>query len=181
MVTFFMSSLGKIALAVACFTSLCGAHDWITGLYLDWSSLVRVVVFKLTHDCAGCFTVVLGHLVVPCLLQCIWGWSVTFLVIFDLIMTSMRIGLLWKQEGFLLHDSTSSPESNLGSAWDRKSDGTKKPCGNTHSYFNPTFNLCPWRDTSCHLTKIDKNALGMPWGNLKNENFKGDQGQYSVT
>ncbi len=60
MVTFFTSSLGKIALAVAFFTSLSWAHDF-TGLYHNWSSLMCAVVFTLMHDCLGFFVAILGQ------------------------------------------------------------------------------------------------------------------------
>ena len=127
MVTFFVSNLGKIELAVVSLASLSWAHFLITGQYCDQWSLMRMVIFKLTSDCASCFAVVLGHQAVLCLLQYIWGWSATILVIFDLIMTPLRIGLLRKQEGFLPCDSTSSPESYLGNiAQVRELDGTKK-------------------------------------------------------
>ena len=84
---FFASSLGKIAVAVACLASLSWAHDLITGLYCDASSLVHAFVFKLMCDCAGCFAVILGHWAVPCLLPYIWGWST---IIFDHIMTPIK-------------------------------------------------------------------------------------------
>ena len=112
MVTVFTSSLGKIAWAVACLASLSWAHDSIMGLYCDWSSLICAVIFKLAHDCAGCFAVILGHQAVPCLLQYMWGWSVIILVIFDCIMTPVRIGLLHKKERLLPRDSISYPEFN---------------------------------------------------------------------
>ena len=60
MVTSFVSSLGQIAQAVKCFESLHGAYDLITELYCDRSSLMRMVVFTLTDDCAGCFAVILA-------------------------------------------------------------------------------------------------------------------------
>ena len=90
MVTFFASSLGKIMRAVAFFASLHGVHDSITELYCDQSSLMHAVIFKLMHYCAGCFAVILGHQAVLCLLQFIWGWSMTILVIFDHIMTPIK-------------------------------------------------------------------------------------------
>ena len=91
MVAFFASNLGWISKAVVCVASLHGAHDLITGLYCDRSSLVCAVIFTLTHDGAGCFTVLLGQQSVPCLLPNIWGSSMTILVIFDLTMTSQKV------------------------------------------------------------------------------------------
>ena len=108
------------------FASLCGTHECITGLYRNQSSLVCTVILKLTCDSAGCYTAVLGHWAVLCSLPYFWGWSTTRTVIFELIMTPIRIGLVHKQEGFLPCDSTSSHESNLDNiARDHESDGMK--------------------------------------------------------
>ncbi len=64
---------------------------------------------------------------VPCLLQYIWGWYMTILVIFDHMMTPIKNELLHEHKGFLPNDSTSSPESYLGNiASECKSDGTEK-------------------------------------------------------
>ena len=82
-VTFFVSSLGKIMLAFASLASLLWAHISITGLCCNWSSLVCMVIFKLMCDCTGYFAAILGHQAVLYLLQYIWGWSATILVIFD--------------------------------------------------------------------------------------------------
>ena len=75
---------------------------------------MSAVVYKLMHDFAACLAAVLGHQAVQCFLEYIWGCCTTILVIFDLILNPMRIRLLCEQQGFLPHDSTPSPESNLG-------------------------------------------------------------------
>ena len=79
--------------------------------------------------------VLLGQWTVLSLLPNGWGWSTARLVIFDLVMTPQRNMLLHEQEGFLLHDSTSSLKSNSGNiSQDWKSDGMRKnTCAITHS------------------------------------------------
>ncbi len=37
------------------------------------------------------------------------------------------------------------------------------------------------RYSSHHFTENDQNFLGTTWGNLENENFKGDRGHFKVT
>ena len=140
-----------------------------------------MVLFKLMHDCAGRFTVVLGQLAVLCLLQNDIGWSVTGLVIFDFVMTPLWNELFHEQEVFLLHDSTSSPESNLGNIWwDDKSDGMRKILVGLHT---PTW--IPLQ--TCALVRLQlppqqnwQNVLGNLQGSLGDKNFKGDHGQISV-
>ncbi len=100
------------------------------------------------------------------------GWSTTILVIFDHIMTPFKNAWLHLLPWILLGQYCIRSQT----WWDNKNT-----CGIMHSYFNPTLNLCPWRDSSCHLAEIDDNALGTSWGDLKNENFKGDWCHFKLT
>ena len=74
MVVFIAGNLGEIARTLVFIASLHGAHDLITGLYRNWSSLMCTLIFKLMNYCSGCIAVALGHQAVPCLLQYISGW-----------------------------------------------------------------------------------------------------------
>ena len=81
----------------------------------------------------------------------------------------------------LLDRVTPPPSLNLAWAISPKFAnlmGQKNTCGIAHSYFNPTLNICPWRDSSCHLAKIDDNSLGTSSGDMRDENFKGDRGHF---
>ena len=90
MIVLFASNLGWIARATACFANIHRAHDFITRLYCNQSSLMCAVIFKLIHDCTGCFAVVMGNQAVLCLLPNYRDWSVTGIDIFDLVMTCIK-------------------------------------------------------------------------------------------
>ena len=118
------------------------------------------------QDCAGCCAMIRSQ-----------GYTV--LAPRYLGMVCDHFSHFWPNNDSLLERMTLPPPLNLTWVISRKFAnlmGQKNICGIVHSNFNPTLNLCPWRDSSCLLTKIDENSLGTPWGDLRDENFKGDHG-----
>ncbi len=87
------------------------------------------------------------------LLQHVWGWSATILVIFYHVMTPILKAWLQLLPWILLGQYCII----LQTWWDN--ENTR---GIMNSYFNPRLNLCPWRDSSCHLTEIDEIDFGTP-------------------